>query len=148
MRNPSFVAQHRGGPLTAEQHRALMTWAFDCILHAAQTLGTTLNPDLMPLMAIGRSWQGGLVKVGAAQKASLAAHAIARATEDPIAKALARAVGQAVATAHMADHALGAPYYIQKAFKSANLDDTAEMLWQNEQLPATICDLVREARNS
>lgn len=148
MRNQAFVAQHRGGALTAEQHRDLMTWALDCILHAAQTLGTTLNPDLIPLMGIGRSWQGGLVKVGAAQKASLAAHAIARATEDPIAKAFARAVGQAVATAHMADHALGAPYYIQKAFKSANLDDAAEIAWQNEQLPEHIRKLVLEARKS
>jgi hypothetical protein len=57
-------------------------------------------------------------------------------------------VGQAVATAHMADHALGAAWYALKAVKNAGKSPDAERRWQDEQLPLEIMDLILSARKS
>ena len=53
-------------------------------------------------------------------KASLGAHAVARESFNPISIAVARSIGQAIATAHMADHSLGAAFYALKAVKHAS----------------------------
>jgi len=52
-----------------------------------------------------------------------------------------------VATAHMADHSLGAALYALKAVKSAGRSIDAERKWQNEQLPQEIMELVLTARS-
>lgn len=80
-------------------------------------------------------------------KKSLAAHAAARASVNEIHRSIARAAGQAVATAHMADHSLGGAYYALKALKMTDLDLTAEKQWQEEKLsilPANLQQLIRE----
>ena len=59
--------------------------------------------------------------------------------------AVARSVGHAVATAHMADHSLGAALYALKAVKHAGKSVDAERKWQNEQLPSEIMELVLTA---
>jgi hypothetical protein len=61
--------------------------------------------------------------------------------------AVARAVGHAVATAHMADHSLGAALYALKAVKNAGKSIDAERKWQNEQLPSEIMEIVLTARS-
>ena len=60
---------------------------------------------------IAKAWARGEVSVGDARKAALGAHAAARDVESNSASAAARAAGHAVATAHMADHCLGASLY-------------------------------------
>ncbi len=60
-------------------------------------------------------------------KASLAAHAAARDATDPLAAWAARAAGQAVATAHAADHSLGALYYALKLCRHRDRDVAAEL---------------------
>ena len=69
--------------------------------------------------------------------ASLAAHAAARdAEEGSAARFAARAAGQAVATAHVPQHAYGAAYYALKAVAAANPADVArEREWQAARLP-------------
>jgi hypothetical protein len=79
-------------------------------------------------------------------KASAGAHAAARESVNPISIALARSIGQAVATAHMADHSLGAAIYALKAVKFADKSIDAERKWQNEQLPSEIMELVLTTR--
>ena len=79
-------------------------------------------------------------------KASIGCHAVARESTDLISIAVARSIGQAVATAHMADHSLGAAIYALKAVKFANKSIDAERKWQNEQLPSEIRELVLTAR--
>lgn len=74
-------------------------------------------------------------------KASLGAHATAREAADPTSTVVARAVGQAVATAHMADHSLGGALYALKAVRSAGRDVEAERTWQKERLPPEIAEL-------
>jgi len=71
---------------------------------------------------------------------------VARESSNPTSIAVARSIGHAVATAHMADHSLGAALYALKAVKSAGNSIDAERNWQNEQLPAEIMDLVLTPR--
>jgi len=57
--------------------------------------------------------------------ASLSAHAAARDTgEEDAARSAARSAGQAVATAHVPTHAIGASHYaLQAVFRAANPGD-------------------------
>ena len=73
------------------------------------------------------------MKMAVIRKASLDAHAAARATGNPAARAAARAAGQAVATVHVATHAPGAAYYGLKAVGAAGAEK--ERKWQQNHLP-------------
>ena len=71
------------------------------------------------------------------RKVALAAHAAARtAKEDSAARFAARAAGQALATAHVARHALGAAIYALKVAESAGIADERE--WQLKRLPKSL----------
>jgi hypothetical protein len=148
MRDKRFIAEHRGGPLKKEQHYQLITWACDCAEHVLPLFGKTIDDRLKNALLIGRVWAQGNASVGDAMKGSLTAHAVARESSDPTAIAVARSVGQADATAHMADHALGAAWYAVKAVNHAGKSTDEERKWQDEQLPHEIKDLVLTARNS
>jgi polysaccharide deacetylase 2 family uncharacterized protein YibQ len=129
-----FIAEHRGGSLTKENHRKLLKWARECSEHVLCLIETDIDKRLLYALDVAKEWENDNVKTGIAMKASLGAHAVARQLEDPISKAVARSIGQAVATAHMADHSLGAAYYAMKAVKFANKDIEKEREWQNKQL--------------
>ena len=146
MRDKRFVAEHRGGPLKKEQHYQLMQWAIDCSEHVLPLFGKIIDERLTNALKVAKAWKQGNAPVGDAMKASLSAHAVARESSNPISKAVARSVGQAVATAHMADHSLGAAWYALKAVKSAGKPVDAERRWQDAQLPPEIKDLVLTAR--
>ena len=145
MRDKRFVAEHRGGPLKKEQHIQLITWACDCSEHVLHLFGEKTDERLKNALVTAREWSRGNASVGDAMKASAAAHAAARESQDPTATAVARSVGHAVATAHMADHSLGAALYALKAVKNAGKSTDAERQWQQEQLPPEIKDLVLTA---
>jgi hypothetical protein len=118
MRDPRFVAAHRGGPLDRESHAFLARWAADCAETALPYFTRSSQNDApRQALEIGRAWAAGKVKTGVAQKASLTCHAAAREVKEPSSIAAARAAGQAVATAHFADHSLGALLYLLKALK-------------------------------
>ena len=148
MRDRRFVAEHRGGPLKKEQHYQLMKWACDCAEHVLPLFGEEIDERLIHALNVGRAWAQGDASVGEARKASVAAHGVARESTNPVAIAVARAVGHAVATAHMADHSLGAAWYALKATKNACKSPDAERKWQNEKLPPEIKDLVLSARKA
>ena len=88
----------------------------------------------------------GNTSVGNARKASLGAIAVANESSNLTAIAVARSIGHTVATAHMADHSLGAALYARKAVKNEGKSIDAERKWQDEQLPSEIKDLVLTAR--
>ena len=148
MRDTRFVAEHRGGPLKKEQHIQLITWAYTCAEHVLHLSGGPPEERLKNALLIAREWAQGTASTGEAMKASVAAHAAARESSDPLSKAVARSVGQAVAAAHMADHSLGAAWYALKAVKYAGTSTDAERKWQDEQLPPEIRELVLSARKS
>jgi hypothetical protein len=146
MRDKIFIAEHRGGLLKKEQHIQLIKWACKCSEHVLYHFGETLDERLNNAIIIGKEWANGKAAVGDTMKASVAAHAVARESSNPTSIAVARSVGQAVATAHMADHSLGAALYALKAIKNANRSIEKERRWQNGQLPSEIKDIVISAR--
>ena len=147
MRDKRFIAEHQGGPLKKEQHKQLIKWACDCIENVLPLLGEKLDERLKNALLIAKDWAKGNATVGDARNASLKAIAVANESSNPIEIAVARAVGHAVATAHMADHSLGAALYALKAVKNAGKSIDAERKWQNEQLPSEIMELVLTTRS-
>lgn len=149
-RDPRFVAAHRGGLLDEEHHHLLASWAADCAEHVLPLFAAKHPEDKRPERAIeaARAWSRGEARVGEAREAASVAHAAARSTSDPAAQAAARAAGHAAATAHMADHELGAAAYAIKAVRLSSTDTEAiaacegECEWQREQLPEAIRELV------
>jgi hypothetical protein len=157
-RDPRFVAVHRGGLLDATRHRLLASWAADCAEHVLPLFTAKYPEDDRPLRAIeaARVWSRGEATVGEAREASVGAHAAARNASDAAARNAARAAGHAAATAHMADHELGAAAYAIKAVRLASRTAEATMAgerecrWQREHLPEAIRELVlsdEERRN-
>lgn len=148
MRDRHFVAVHRGGLLEPEQHRLLAVWAADCAEHVLP-LFSQQHPDdnrLQKAIEVARAWALGQATVGEARAASVAAHAAAREAQGA-AQWVARAAGHAVATAHMADHSLGAALYGAKAVRAVHGEEAAnlEQIWQQQQIPVEIRDLVLSA---
>jgi hypothetical protein len=135
------------------RHRLLAHWAAACAEHLLPLVSRKHPEDDRPRRAIeaARAWSRGEITVAQARTASVDAHAAARDASDDEARAVARACGHAVATAHMADHALGAAYYAVKAIRlSSSTDEAAtagrqEHQWQREQLPEAVRELVLSA---
>ncbi len=148
VRDRRFVAEHRGGPLSREQHYQLMEWACDCAQHVLHLFGKRVDRRLVTALDVGRSWRRGRASVGDARKAALGAIAVARESSDETAIAVARAVGHAVATAHMADHSLGPAWYALNAVKSAGKSPDRERRWQDGRLPPEVKELVLSARKN
>jgi len=146
MRDERFIAEHRGGPLKKEQHYQLMTWACNCAEHALPFFGEKIDERLKNALLVAKAWIQGKASVGDARKSAVNAHAVARESSNPTKISVARSVGHAVATAHMADHSLGAAYYALKAVKNAGKSVDTERKWQDEQLPPEIKELVLTAR--
>ena len=146
MRDKRFIAEHRGGLLTKEQHRQLTTWACRCVRRVMRLAGEKPDDRLRHALLIARAWTHGKAATGDARNASLQAIAAARACSNPAAIAVARAAGHAVATAHMADHSLRAALYALKAAKHAGRPVALERAWQNRQLPPEVRDLVLSSR--
>jgi hypothetical protein len=148
MRDKQFIAEHRGGPLKKEQHYQLIKWACDCAEHVLHLFGEKIDERLINALNVAIEWKQGNASVGDARKAALGAHMVARESSNPMTIAVARSVGHAVATAHMADHSLGAAWYALKAVKYSGKSVEAERKWQDEQLPSEIKELVLTARKS
>jgi hypothetical protein len=149
-RDPRFVAIHRGGSLDEPNHRRLADWAADCAEHVLPMFAAGCPDDDRPARAVAtaRAWSRGEATVTDAREAAYAAHAAAREATDPVAREVARACGHAVATAHMADHELGAAFYAIRAVRLASPPSEAqaagqrECRWQRDRLPDDIRELV------
>jgi hypothetical protein len=156
-RDPRFVTVRRGGTLEDAQHRLLAAWAADCAEHVLGYFSSQHPDDDRPRRAIeqARAWARGEISMMQAREAAYAAHAAARAASGAASEA-ARAAGHAVATAHMADHELGAAVYAIRAVRAATPAERAdeagriECQWQRRRLPEAIRALVlsdEELRN-
>lgn len=156
-RDPRFVTLRRGGSLEDSQHRLLAAWAADCAEHVLEYFESEHPGDKRPRSAIdqARAWSRGEISMTKAREAAYAAHAAAR-TACGAAREVARACGHAAATAHMADHELGAAVYALRAVRAVATAESKdqmgklECLWQRDQLPAAVRKLVlsdQENRN-
>lgn len=148
MRDKRFIGEHRGGFLKKEQHYQLIQWASDCSEHVLYLFGEKIDIRLINALIVANEWKQGNASVGDARKASIAAIAVANESSNLIAILVARSVGHAVATAHMADHSLVAAWYALKAVKKSDKPIEAERTWQDRQLPFEIKELVLSARKA
>jgi hypothetical protein len=130
-----------------QDQRSLATCAADCAERVLPYFERAYPKDDRPRKAIEacRTWvRTGVFKMADIRGASLAAHAAAReAEEDKAACFAARAAGQAVATAHVPQHAYGAVYYALRAVATANpasaeVKVARERNWQSRRLPRSL----------
>ncbi len=133
--------------ISKQDQRLLAIWAAECAERALPFFEKTRPGDGRPRMAIEacRTWiRTGEFHMAEIRGASLEAHAAAReAKGDDAACFAARAAGQAVATAHVPEHAFGAAYYALKAVAAADPADaragiSRELGWQSLRLPENL----------
>jgi hypothetical protein len=117
MRDRRFIAEHRGGLLKEEHHKQLIKWACKCSEHVLPLSCEAVDERLINALLVAKEWAIGNSKAGDAMKASVNSHSVARESANPISIAVARSIGHAVATAHMADHSLEAAIYALKTVK-------------------------------
>jgi hypothetical protein len=130
-----------------QDQRQLATWAADCAARVLPFFERAHPEDKRPRQAIEvcRKWvQTGEFRMADIRGASLAAHAAAREAKGDEAGCLAaRAAGQAVATAHVPQHAFGAAYYALKAVAAATIADAEHCVvqeydWQVQHISAEL----------
>lgn len=126
--------------------KILAKWAISCVERVMPYFEKERSKDKRPKQAIKilQKWiLTGKFRMKEIRKASLDSHAAARAIkEDNSAKSTARAAGQAVATAHVKTHSIGAANYALQAIYRDNLDNASkankliekEKKWQYKQL--------------
>jgi len=137
---------------TKEDHKVLARWAIDCTKRVLPLFEEKYPQEKRPQQAIEtlEEWiKTGEFKMSVIRKASLDSHAAAREVkkEDEAACFVARACGQAVATAHVPAHAFGASLYALKAIKAMNPNNAdavdKERNWQLEHLPKNLHGYMR-----
>ena len=148
-RDPRFITIRRGGTLTDRDHHLLASWAAACAEHVLHFFEEAQPSDPQPRHAIeqARAWVRGEITMQEARAAG--GHAMGAARDlSGAARYAAYAAGQAAVVAHVAAHELGAAAYAIKAARAAapeGEDESAgqfECLWQRDQLPDAIRDLV------
>ena len=122
-----------------QDRNLLALWAADCAEHMLRHFEELFPDDDRPRKAVeaARGRARGETAFQMMRSAALAAHAAARAVEDPAARVASRAAGQAAGTAHMAGHARHAAASAVKAVAAASAAQAAaeERDWQVRRLP-------------
>jgi len=142
MRDIRFKSIHRGGLLDKNTHILLSEWASICAEHVLDLFGEKINQNLIEVLNVAKEWREGKTSVAEARKAALKAFNVAKNSSNLFEKMFARSVGHAVATAHAADHSLGASIYALKAHKILKGSFEEEMKWQQENLFSEIKELI------
>jgi hypothetical protein len=149
VRDPRLITVRRGGSLTDDDHRLIALWAAACAEHVLPLFEQLQADDPRPRLAIAaaRSWVRQELKVMAARAVGGHAMAAARSLSGPAREAVF-AAGQAACVCHVAEHGLGAAAYAIRAVRAASSKadrdrvGQAECLWQRQQLPDQIRQLV------
>ncbi len=144
-----------------QDQQLMATWAADCAGRVLPFFEKAYPGDDRPRKALKtcRVWVStGVFRMAEIRGASLSAHAAAREAKDNHpAFFAARAAGQAVATAHVPQHALGAAYYALKAVAAADpalakAHVAREFAWQSRRLPEhlqqELCGRIQIQENS
>ena len=118
-------------------HKILAVWAIDCVERVMLYFEEKYPDDHRPRKAIEtlQAWvDTGMFRLADIRGASLSSHAAAREVgEDNAARSAARAAGQAVATAHVPTHAIGAANYALQAIHRATNPSDAEVAVAKER---------------
>jgi hypothetical protein len=148
MKKPEFSITHKDESIVElvrkTDHKTLAIWAIDCVERVLPYFKQKYPEDDRPRKAIEacREWlHTGVFNMADVRKAALAAHAAAREVgEDNASRSAARAAGQAIATAHVPTHSIGAANYaLQAIYKATNFSDadaaiSKERDWQYQHL--------------
>jgi immunity protein 5 of polymorphic toxin system len=127
-----------------EDQKLLATWAIACAERVLPLFEAISPADDRPrtALAAGREWvRTGIFHMATIRAASLGAHAAAKQVEEHDAACFAaHAAGQAVGTAHVAQHAYGGSFYALKAIAAASPQNAKEKVaqelrWQEQALP-------------
>ena len=130
-----------------QDQRLMAIWAIDCAERVLPLFEQLYPADARPRQAIevGRAWiETGIFTMAAIRGASFSAHAAARDAKGHDAACFAaRAAGQAVATAHVSQHAFGGAYYALKAIAAADPAQAEASVaqayaWQVAQVPTKL----------
>jgi hypothetical protein len=133
-------SEHIDHQIFRPDKRILALWASECAERVLPYFEDKYPDDDRPRKAILvlNEWvSNGVFIMAVIREASLAAHAAARGKKESDTIFAAHAVGQAVATAHVPTHALGASIYAIRAVAahSGNVKDgIKERVWQLERL--------------
>lgn len=132
--------------LSESQRRELITWAGDCVTRLLPIFERQQPNDTRLRDALDgvRRFVNGEIGVGPMRTLAFACHAAARDATTPEASAVARAVGQTVAIAHMAGHSRQIARYTRKALTGTSLAE--ELAWQRDHVPATFASYVYQQR--
>ena len=124
--------------LPEPDRQELVRWAVACVTRLLPIFERDRPDDRRPSDALAGAlaFSRGELGVGAVRKLAFGCHAAARDAEAPAAVAVARACGQAVATAHMAGHSRQVGVYTSKALADDSAQRDAELVWQQGALPA------------
>ena len=147
-KRPRFLVTHKDESIVAlvktTGHKTLAVWAIDCVERVFPFFEDKYPEDDRPRKAIDaiREWiRSGIFKMADVRKFALDAHAAARQVgADNAARSATRAAGQAMATAHVPTHSIGAANYalqaIYRATISSNVETsiTKERDWQYQHL--------------
>ena len=128
--------------LPEADRRRLIVWAAGCGARLLPVFSAERPDDsrLQEALDGAAAFAAGTLGVGAMRTLAFACHTAARDAVSPEATAVARAVGQAVAVAHMAAHGREIPRYTRKALTGDAL--VAELAWQRERVPADFASYV------
>ena len=138
MRDIRFKAERLGGLMKPNEHLLLMCWAIQCIEHIYPLLNFEISKQIEKSLYVGKQWTLGNASVKDARNEAIAMNELAKTTTNLTHKYAIKAAGHAVATAHMADHALVASKYALKVFENNPKSKQIESNWQVEQLPIEI----------
>lgn len=96
-----------------QNHRTLVMWALDCAKLPLEQFESKYPQEPRPrkCLELCEDWARGKIKMPAARKAILDAHAVAKEIDNSEYSALCHAIGHAGATVHVETHALGLPIY-------------------------------------
>lgn len=96
-----------------QNHRTMVLWAFEFADETVQRIIVRypIEKRLGSAVLTSKAWAAGKVKMPAAQRAILQAHAAAKEIDSLEDIALCHAVGQACSVVHTIGHAIGFPIY-------------------------------------
>lgn len=148
MKKSKFSIKHKDTSIvelvSKTDHKTLAVWAIDCVERILPYFEKKYPEDHRPRQAIEalQTWiNTGVFKMAVIRNAALTSHAAAREVgEDNAARSAARAAGQAVATAHVPTHSIGAANYALQAIHRATITSDADAAvakerdWQYQHL--------------
>ena len=78
MRDKRFIAEHRGGSLTKDQHRQLILWACKCVENVLPLIANKVDERLTNAIRIAKEWTKDNASVGDARNSSFNSIAVAK----------------------------------------------------------------------